>query len=71
MVGKKCIRHYAADRVLAKSGDTKFYRYSCEPECRAVDTAENATILSSKNFPHTTAVKVVVSVQLFPGLQLA
>ena len=32
---------------------------------------ESVTIISSKNCPHITAVKVVVSVQLFSGLQLA
>jgi len=46
----------------------------------AVDTAryetwwaatEHGTITFSKNCPHITAVKVVVSVQLFPGLQLS
>ena len=47
VVGKKCIRHYAADRVLANfedaselprlwlwEGHTKFYMYRHEPECQ-------------------------------------
>jgi len=66
-----------APKHFVKSGDTKFYRYPCEPECRAMEPAsmihdwaptENATIISSKNCPHITAVKVVVSVQVLPGL---
>jgi len=92
VVGKKCIRHYAADRVLTsfrdasdllclrlhqntvKSGDTKFYRYPREPECKRQwilpgmrhDWAptEHAKIIFSKNCPHITAVKVVVGVEL-------
>ena len=93
VVGKKCIRHYAAGRVLGsfgdasellclqhvlkhfmKGGDTKFYRYPCEPECQRrwilpgmkhdrVPT-EHGTITSSNNCPRITAVKVVVGVQL-------
>jgi len=58
-----------------KSGDTKFYRYPREPECQRqwvlpgmrhdwVPT-EHVTTIFSKNFPHITAVKVVVGVQLF------
>ena len=57
------------------------YRYPCEPECQRLwilpgmrhDWAptEHATIIFSKNCLHITAVEVVVSVQLFPGLQLA
>jgi len=47
IIGKKCIRQYATDRVLAsfgdasellwqvvKGGDTTLYRYPCEPECQ-------------------------------------
>jgi len=69
-----------APKHFVKGGDTKFYRYPREPECQRRwklsgmkhDWAptEHATITFSKNCPHITAVKVVVSVQLFPGLQL-
>jgi len=49
VVGKKCIRHYATDRVLVssgdasellclqhfvKGGDTKFYKYPHDPKCQ-------------------------------------
>ena len=64
-----------------KGGDTKFYGYPREPECQRRwilpgmrhDWAptEHGTITFSKNCPHITAVKVVVSTQLFPRLQLA
>jgi len=68
-------------KTLWSVGDTKFYRYPCEPECQRHwkltgmrhDWAptEHATIILSKKCPQITAVKVAVSVQLFPGLQLA
>jgi len=58
-----------------KSGNTKFYKYPHEPECKRQwilpgtrhDWAptEHAKIIFSKNCPHITAVKVVVGVQLF------
>jgi len=70
-----------APKHFMKGGDTKFYRHPCEPECQRRwilssmkhDRAptEHGTITSSKNCPCITALKVVVSVQLFPGLQLA
>jgi len=63
-------------RHFMKGGDTKFYGYPCEPESQLRwilqgmihDWAptEHASIILSKN-----ALKVVVSIQLFPGLQLA
>ena len=64
-----------AQKHFVKSGDTEFYRYPHEPECQQQwilpgmrhDWAptEHATIIFSKNCPYITAVKVVVSVQLF------